>query len=152
MFKSLLAWSRGNNLLFNSDKLQFILFHSRKTRLLINDRYYIFRCSGKSIKQKDDVKLLGVQFDRDFFCTLTTHINSIIKSTQGTLRALRNFRRFTPFHVRKTLAEILILLKINYCNVVDAQLPNYLFDRLQKIQNIAAGYVRLRYATVYDVI
>ena len=48
-------WSRGNNLLFNSDKLQFILFYSRKIRLL-NDRYYLFCCSGKSIEQKDDVK------------------------------------------------------------------------------------------------
>ena len=147
--QKLLTWSRECNLLFNSDKLQFILFHSKRIRD-INDRHYLFRCSGKSIEQRDDVKLLGVQFDRHL--SWTTHINNIIKSAQGTLRALRNFRRFTPFHVRKTLAETLILSKIHYCNVVYAQIPKYLIERLQRIQNIAAGYVHCRYATAHDVI
>ena len=41
---------------------------------------------------------------------------------------LRKFVRFTPMtmKVRKTLAEALILSKINYCNVVYGQLPEYL--------------------------
>ena len=37
----------------------------------------------------------------------------------GTLRVLWKFGRFTPTKVRKTLAEALILSKINYCNVSD---------------------------------
>ncbi|XP_066929003.1 uncharacterized protein [Clytia hemisphaerica] len=106
--------------------------------------------SGKSIEHKVNVKLLGVQLDENL--TWSTHINGIIKSSQGTLRSLRKFSRFTPFSVRKTLAETLILSKLNYSNVVFAQIPKYQLDRLQKIQNIAAGYVLSRYATLHDVI
>ena len=54
--------------------------------------------------------------------------------------------------IRKTLAEALILSKINYCNVVYGQLPKYLINRLQRVQNTTAGYVYGRYAKTLDVI
>ena len=54
--------------------------------------------------------------------------------------------------VRKTLAEALILSKINYCNVVYGQLPKYLINRLQRVQNATVGYVYGRYAKTLDVI
>ena len=79
-------------------------------------------------------------------------INNIIRSVHGTLRVLRKFSRFTPMKVRKTLAEALILSKINYCNVVYSQLPKYLINRLQQVQATTAGYVYGRYAKTLDVI
>ena len=54
--------------------------------------------------------------------------------------------------VRKTLAKALILPKINYCNVVYSQLPKYLINRLQGVQNTTAGYVYGQYAKTLDVI
>ena len=70
----------------------------------------------------------------------------------GTLRALRNFGRFTPYHVRKSLAEALILSRLNYGSAVFAQIPKYLIHRLQKVQNVTAGYVLSHYATTKDVV
>ena len=54
--------------------------------------------------------------------------------------------------IRKTLAEALILSKINYCNVVYGQLPKYLINRLQRVQNTTVGYVFGRYAKMLDII
>lgn len=54
--------------------------------------------------------------------------------------------------VRKSLAEALVLSKLNYYNVVYAQMPMYLINRLQRIQNTTAGYVFGPYATMHDVI
>ena len=54
--------------------------------------------------------------------------------------------------VRKTLAEALILSKINYCNMVYGQLPKYLINRLQRVQNTTAGYIYGWYAKTLDVI
>ena len=54
--------------------------------------------------------------------------------------------------VRKTLAEALILLKMNYYNVVYRQLPKYLINRLQRVQNATAGYVYGRYTKILGVI
>ena len=147
---NLLVWSNDNNLHFNCDKLQFIIFHSKRLREFSHDQSYLFRCSGKSIEQKRNVKLLGVKFDENI--SWNCHINDLIKSSHGTLRALRKFSRFTPFHVRKTLAETMILSKINYSNVVFSMIPKYLIDRLQKIQNTAAAYVLSRYAKLDDVV
>ena len=54
--------------------------------------------------------------------------------------------------VRKILAEVLILSKINYINAVYGQFPQYLINRLQRVQNTASGYVYGRYAKTPDVI
>ena len=54
--------------------------------------------------------------------------------------------------VRKILAEALILSKINYCNMVYGQLPKYLINRFQRVQNTTAGYVYGQYAKTLDVI
>ena len=146
-------WSSDNNLLFNSEKLQFILFSSKRLASLhkLCDNYSLcIRCAGKSIQQKDYVKLLGINFDNHL--SWCAHINDLIKTSHATLRALRSFRRFTPMKVRKSLVEALILSKLSYANVVFGQLPTYLIQRLQRIQNTAAGYVLNRYATLNDVI
>jgi len=54
--------------------------------------------------------------------------------------------------VRKTLAESLVLSKINYCNIVFSQIPQYMKKRLQRIQTCAAGYVLRKFAHREDVI
>ena len=51
--------------------------------------------------------------------------------------------------VRKTLD--LILLKINYCNVVHGQLPKHLINRLQRVLNRTADYVYRWYVKMLDV-
>ena len=56
-------------------------------------------------------------------------------------------------HVNAWLrAEVLLLSRINYCNVVYSQIPNYLVKRLQRVQNCAAGYVLVRYANAVEVV
>ena len=150
--EKLLSWSQQNSLIFNCDKLQSILFSSSRlsSKHNLEDSSVLIRCSGQSIQQKANVKLLGVIFDQHL--TWIDQINNIIRSTHGTLRVLRKFSRFTPMKVRKTLAEALILSKINYCNVVYGQLPKYLINRLQWVQNATVGYVYGRYAKTLDVI
>ena len=123
--EKLQSWSQQNNLIFNCDKLQSILFFSSRLSCKHNleDSSLLTRCSEQSIQQKSNLKLFGVIFDQHL--TWIDQINNIIRSTHGTIRALRKFGRFTPIKVRKTLAEALILSKINYSNVVYGQLPKF---------------------------
>ena len=150
--EKLLSWSQQNNLIFNSDKLESILFSSSRlsSKHNLEDSSLLVRCSRQSIQQKANVKLLGVIFDQHL--TWIDQINNIIRSTDGTYRVLQKFSRFTPMKVRKTLAETLILSKTNYCNVVYGQLSKYLINRLYRAQNRTAGYVYGRYAITLDVI
>ena len=84
------------------------------------------RSSEKSIEQKRNVKLLDILSDENLSCN--DQINKLIKSSHSTLRALRKFGRFTPYHDRKYL----ILSKLNYGIAVFAQIPNYMVQRLKE--------------------
>ena len=95
-------------------------------------------------------KVLGLTIQQNL--TWNDHITTTICEGYSALRTLRKIKRLTPFHVRKLLAETLILPKIDYGNVIFTNAPDYLLKRLQKLQNSAAGYVYKRYANENDVI
>ena len=150
---NLSQWSTNKNLLFNEDKTKSILLSisqlAQKHQLSDCNTYQI-KCNEKAVKRAQCTKLLGIHFDENL--SWKDHVNNVVKSCYGTLRILRQFKRFTPLNVRKTLAETLVLSKISYCNVVYAQLPNYQINRLQRVQNTAAGYVLNRYVHMTDAI
>ena len=65
---------------------------------------------------------------------------------------LKKLRRFTPYNIRKQIAEALILSKLDYCNVLYHRMPDYLIRRLQKVENAAAGFVQGQYANAENVL
>ena len=111
---------------------------------------YLIRSNRKSTAEETTLKLIGINFDQNL--TWSSHVNSIVKASYGILRTLKTFKRFTPFKVRKSLTGSLVLSRLNYSTVVFGQLPKYLQNRLQRVQNSAAGYVIGRYAKLSDVI
>ena len=143
---SLCSWSNENALVINNDKLKFVSF----SKFSNTGKSYLIRSNNKSIQHTRSAKLLGMTFDENL--SWTEHINNTLKSCYGTLRTLKNFKRFTPFKVRKSLAEALILSKMNYGNVVYGQLPQYMINRLQRMQISAAAYVFNRYVTMNEVL
>lgn len=95
-------------------------------------------------------KILGVIFDESL--SWDSHLNEVVSKCYKTLQTLRKFKRLTSFGLRKNLAEALVLSKIDYCNIVYNNLPEYKMKRLQRIQNIAAGFVNGRFSREPDVI
>ena len=55
-------------------------------------------------------------------------------------------------HVRKHLAESLVLSKVSYACSVSQPLPVFQMRRLQRLQNACAGFVTRRFAGVKDVV
>ena len=140
-------WSRDNGLIFNRDKLQMMVI--RKPRSLPSDRSYLLRSEGKSVKNEQFVKLLGIQIDENL--SWLPQVNYATKSPYANLQIIKRFKRFTPYRVRKTLAQSLVLSKLSYCNTVYADIPQYLKKRIQCVKSSAAGYVLCRYSTLQDV-
>ena len=64
----------------------------------------------------------------------------------------KEIKGYTPLPVCKQLAESLILLKLGYCNKLLLDIPKYMKQHLQKVQNPAAGFVLNKYAKINDVI
>ena len=142
-----MKWSKNNGLLFSTDKLKSIVFSSKKSN---DDKSFHIRSNGKSIQQQPPAKLLGVTFDQHL--TWNEQINIITKSNYNILRILKTFKLFIPWNVQKSLAESLILSRINYCIIAHSQIPKYIQNRLQHLYNCAAGYVIGKYAYKLDVI
>ena len=60
----------------------------------------------QAVKHVQSTKLLKIHFDENL--TWKDHMNNAVKWCYGILWILRQFKRFTPLNVRKTLAETLI--------------------------------------------
>ena len=54
-------------------------------------------------------KILGIHFDENL--SWSYHANNAIQSSYATLRSLRQFKRFKPHKVRKSLTETWIISK-----------------------------------------
>ena len=96
------------------------------------------------IEKKDSMKILGMKVDQHL--TWKEHVANMLKSSYDTLRSLKLLKQYTPYKLRKTLAEALTLSKIDYGSAVYQNVPKFLIKRLQKVQTISAGYVLNHYA------
>ena len=147
-------WCEESNLIFNADKTKTMLFStpqmSRVHNLSSNDSYTV-KHNNIALERVRTWKLLGIKLSENM--EWVEHINnSIIITAYDTLRTLRKINRLTPFHVRKRLAESLILSRIDYGSVVYGECPEYLLKRLQRVQNAAAGFVLRQYCKESDVV
>ena len=98
---------------------------------------------GKLLERIRATKLLGLYITENL--TWKDHINQLSSTCYRTLVTLRKIKNFTPFYLRKQLAEQLILSKMDYGDLVFNPLPNYLLKRLQTIQFSAASFVTGNY-------
>ena len=97
----------------------------------------------KLLERTCAIKLLGLNITENL--TWNDHIRSLSSACYSTLVILRKIKNFTPFYLRKQLAEQLILSKMDYGDLVFNRLPDYLVKRLQKIQFSAASFVTRKY-------
>ena len=112
-------WSSNNSLVSNDDKTKLMLFSTTQLSLrhnLKNNRLFKVMHNGETIERFDTKKILEIHFDKNLSCWC--HVNNLIQSSYATLRSLCQFKRFTPYNVRKSLAETLIISKVGYCSVV----------------------------------
>ena len=53
----------------------------------------------------------------------------------------RGLKSYFSFHIRKHLAKSLTLSKLDYCNILFDNIPTFMKNRLQKVQNATAVFV-----------
>ena len=107
-------------------------------------------CNGESLERVTSTKLLGVYMQEHL--TWNIHINELATSCYGALAVLKKLRNLAQFRVKKHLVESLILSKLDYASTVLVFYPLPLCQqkRLQRVQNVCAGYVLGRYAREAD--
>ena len=76
----------------------------------------------------------------------------ICTSCYSILAMLRKVKNLLPFHIRKNLAQALVLSKLYYNDILHHSLPEYLTARLHRVQKAAASFVNGKYATTSDIL
>jgi hypothetical protein len=115
----------------------------------LGDRTFSIKCGDKFLERIKCKNLLGIYLNEHL--SWSSHIDYLLTSCHGILAVLKQLKNLTPFHVRKTLVESLVLSKIDYASPVFHPLPIYQQKRLQRLQNACAGFVLRRFARQEDL-
>jgi len=143
--KNIQRWSESQNLLFNAKKTKTMLFATQQMARRHEFEYEIKSINEKPIERVKEFKLLGLTFSEDM--KWNSHIKQATSKAYGTLKTLSKIKRFVPYHLRKQLAESLVLSRLDYGNALLQNAPKYLHQQLQRIQNATASFVRGRYSS-----
>ena len=144
--KLLEQWSKNTKLAFNCKKTKSMLFSTHKMsqhHQLYNNNILKISCKNQTIERVQQYKLLGVAIDEHF--ELYLHFGC------STLKMLKKLKRYTYHQTRKHLVESLILSKIDYCNVSFKGLPKYQIQRVNKLIQAWAGFVKCKYGEIKDI-
>ena len=126
-------WMHQNFLKLNDDKSETIVIGHKDTH--VNP----VSIGSTSIVPSKTVRNLGVYFDSSL--NLKTHVSNICKTTNFHLYNIGKIRPFINFDTTKMLINAFFMSRIDYCNSLLYKLPEYLLNRLQKVQNKAARIV-----------
>ena len=115
---------------------------------LDNLELYTIKSRDTIIEKAVTWKVLRIKFHQN--SSWKDEITILI--TEGTLKTRKKIKLLTPFDVRKTLAESIILSRINYGIVLYKSSPVYLIKRIQRLQNAAVVHVLMDYSNEKYVI
>ena len=103
-----------------------------------------------TIEHVSSAKPLGTHLDRHL--NWEENVKNTASSCYATLASLKRLNNFLLFHIKKNLAQSLVLSKLFYNDIVYHPLPEYLMKRLQKVQTATASFVLGRYASMEDIL
>ena len=130
-------WMSNNRLKLNEEKTEFLIAGTgrQRSQVIIDSLNVV----GIDIKPSTSVRNLGVIIDQDL--SLRQQVNAICRSCYGHLRSIIQIRPYLTKSAAHTIVQSLISSRLDYCNSLLAELPQYLIHKLQKVQNWAARIV-----------
>ena len=147
---SIAKWSIETNLVFNTGKTKFMLIASKQlsVRHKLKDKQLQICCNNTELERVTEWKLLGLTIDENL--TLNNHISKILKDSYSHLSILKKLKRYTSQSVRRQLVESLIFSRLDYCNNLFIDLPQYQVRRMIKLQKSCANFVKGKYCSIED--
>ena len=135
------SWLKIKFQKLNEDKTKFMLVGSKrklKEFLKHYNQTYISLNNFK-IKLLHEVKDLGIFLDENL--SLHSQVKRVIKSCNHQIRNLYFVKKYITTKCLKMLVVHQILSRIDYCNSIYINLPNYLLRKLQMCMNKAARLI-----------
>ena len=127
-----------NKAKLNQDKTELLVISSKyRPRPPLDD----IRVGEEVIKSSKQARNLGVGFDQ--YLDFKEHDKIICKSAFFGIHSIAKIRRYLSQRTTETIVRAYITSRLGYCNALLYDLPKYLINRLQLLQNAAARLVTL---------
>ena len=130
----------------NEGKTQLILFrklynlkkYPHDFKIQINDsEIKSLDLSGPGMKEEG--KSLGVMLDND--TAMKRQITAVKQSSYNTLHNLRNIKEYLDVDTKLALVKSLVLSKLDYCNSLYTNIPQYQINILKKLLNYCIRFI-----------
>ena len=95
--------------------------------------------NNKVIERKTHVRNLGITFDE--VLSWTKHVNQTIGKAYGKLKLVYRFKKFLSQDAKIRICESYVLSQFNYCDIVYQNMPDYLKQKIQKVQNSCFRFI-----------
>ena len=129
----------ANLLKLNGDKTEFLIAVHKRFKDKINIDHVDL--DSIIIKPSSSIRNLGAHFN-----TILDHVEFVNKKCQAARLALKNISRVRRSLTRdacETLVQAYVTSRLDYCNVLLYGLPDYVIERVQKVQNYAARVIAM---------
>ncbi len=133
------SWMLINRLMINDSKTEVMLIGTRQQLEKVTVEGV--KVGNVTITPVSCVKNLGVHQDQNL--KMDKHVAVICSKSFYQLYKLRKIRRFLTPDATQTLVHAFITSNLDYCNALFYGMPQYLTDKLQRVQNAAARVVML---------
>ena len=131
-------WMISDKLKLNDSKSEILLVGSRQ-QLRKVDLDALMVGTSKVPLATSAVRNLGAWFDSEL--TMNTHVNKLCSAAYFHLYNLRRIRKYLSQETCQQLAHTFITSRIDYCNSLLYGLPAKQLDKIQRVQNTAAGII-----------
>ena len=131
------TWMRYNFLKLNDSKTEFIVFGVHQQLSKVQD--IIVTLEDDAIHETPVVRNLGMFFNKEL--KHTAHVNRLTSSSFLCLQNVARIRHQLDTQTVKTIIQLLVISKLDYCNSILLGIPNYNIAKLQRIQNMACRMV-----------
>ena len=130
-------WMLLNRLAINDSKTEVMLVGSRHqlAKVTIDG----VKVGDSTIIPASHVKILGVI--QDSRLSMEKHVSSICQKGFYQLYRLNQIRKFLTVQSTQTLVHAFVSSNLDYCNSLLYGIPDYLLNKLQRVQNAAARLV-----------
>ncbi|KAL5260505.1 hypothetical protein ACHWQZ_G010593 [Mnemiopsis leidyi] len=133
------TWMEANKLKLNPDKTEALLTQTRNNFFTFTVEDIQLDNSNETITPSPVVKSLGVLFDE--YLTFEKQVDTTVKTCNMHLRNLRVIGSKLNYDLKRQLIHCLIFSKLDYCNGLLYGIPDYLINKLQKVQNSCVRYI-----------
>ena len=131
-------WMDCNKLKLNNDKTESILIKS--DRIVLPDSVPTSIWVGNSdIPFVTHARNLGITISSN--TTKDKHVTNICRSAYTELLRISSTRHFLTVSATQTLLSACVLSKLDYCNSLLCGSPQFIVDKLQRVQNSAVRLV-----------